>query len=354
MVLHLAAEMQRSGNSVCVLCIHNRGDLADEATAAGIELHSVASVRGYDVGALWRIIRELKSFKPDVINAHDRSSLPYLILANSLSTRRPIVFSGHGLLGQDVQPRLRDRWSGKCVSAVTAVSHPAAKEYARLFRWTREVEIINNGVPPVERNNLLRQETRSRLGVDQDTFGYLAVGNIKPEKGFEDLLDAASILRSQTSRARFVIFIAGGVSDHAYHANLLAQHRSLKLNGTVTFLGSRSDMPALYSAADAFVLSSRKEGLPMVLLEAMSAGLPVVATAVGAVPEVIRHGQEGLVTDAASPQALAAAMKQLLDSPELRTSLSQAGKLRVTTQYSVAAMADHYLKVYRDCIAKSK
>jgi glycosyltransferase involved in cell wall biosynthesis len=257
-----------------------------------------------------------------------------------------VVFSAHGLLAQDERPRLRDRLAARHLAQVTAVSQPAAQEYARLLGWTGKVEVIDNGVPPVERSEELRRQFRRSLGLRDDTFVYLAVGNVKPEKGFEDLLAAAATVRNLADGRAFRVLIAGGVTDEECQAALLAQHRELKLNGTVQFLGFRSDTRALYSAADAFVLSSRKEGLPLALLEAMSAGLPVVATEVGAVPEVVRREADGLLVPPASADQLARAMSRLAADEGLRASLGDTAHVRIESRYGRRRMAERYMEVY--------
>jgi glycosyltransferase involved in cell wall biosynthesis len=345
-VVHLAGALRRSGVDVEILCLQRPGDLASEAIAAGINVVALQSLRGYDVKAVWSLARYLRRFRPDVINVHDRASLPYVVLANRIAGRRPIVFSAHGLLVQDERPRRRDRWAARHIARATAVSKLAGEEYARLLNWKGEVDQIDNGVPRVERCEGLRRELRRSLGFRDDTFVFVAVGNVKPEKGFEDLLQAAASLRGSMAGRETRIIVAGEPADEKYHASLLVQAKELNLDGHTRFLGYWSDTRALYSAADAFVLSSRKEGLPLVLLEAMSAGLPIVATGVGAVPEVIRGDVDGLLVPPASPERLAAAMSRIATDDSLRASLGGAARERVESQYSVRRMAERYLEVY--------
>ena len=229
---------------------------------------------------------------------------------------------------------------------VTAVSPTAAEEYVRLLGWHGKVEVIDNGTPPIARSVELRVDVRRSLDLADDTFVFLAVGNVKPEKGFNDLLAAAASLRELAAGRKFAVLIAGGAADAECYAGLIARHKALGLDGVVQFLGFRPDTPALYSAADAFVLSSRKEGLPMVLLEAMSSGLPVTATVVGAVPEVIRPNTDGLLVAPTAVDALAHAMYRIMAEPALRVSLGKAARARIAEQYSVPRMAERYLEVY--------
>jgi glycosyltransferase involved in cell wall biosynthesis len=345
-VVHLASGLRNLGVQVEIICLQNPGPLAIDAENAGIPVLALKSLRGYDVRAIWQLAKEIRRFRPDVINVHDRSSLPYVALANRLSVRCPIVFSAHGLLVENEQSRLRDRLAARFIANITAVSVPAAQEYARLLNWKAPVHVIDNGVPTVQRSEDARKTLRKSLGLHDDTFVYLAVGNIKSEKGFEDLLTAASFLHHRKDTKPFAVLIAGGVSDPAYHASLLEQQNQQGVQNVVRFLGLCQDTQSLYSAADAFVLSSRKEGLPMVLLEAMSAGLPVIATAVGAVPSVVRLDVDGLVVPPAGPHALADAMDRVGKEPDLRAQIGLSAQQRIQTTYTLDAMARKYINAY--------
>jgi glycosyltransferase involved in cell wall biosynthesis len=347
-VVNLAGALQRCGVQPMVVCLQHEGQLAEEVRSAGIRLVALNSLRGYDFGAIFRLARVLREFKPNVIHVHDRSSLPYAVLANRLSGRRPVVFSGHGLLIQAAgRSRWRDRLGIGGVSAVTVVAEPAVQEYAKVLGWRGEIDVVANGIVPVVRDETLRRAVRAELGLPDDTFAFLSVGNVKPEKGFEDLIGAASLLRKQAGGRSFAAIIVGGRADEEYCRRLDALAADLGEPGLCRFLGFRQDTRALYSAADAFVLPSRKEGLPMVLLEAMSAGLPVVATRVGGVPDVIRHGENGLLVSPAAPGELAEAMGRFLaDDGALRQKLGPEATRCVRDSYGTDTMAARYLEIY--------
>jgi glycosyltransferase involved in cell wall biosynthesis len=347
-VVHLAGTLAVRGVQVLVVCLQNEGPLAEELKFRGVRVVALKSLRGYDIPAVVRLARVLRQFRPDVINVHDRSSLPYVFIANRLSGRRPMVFSCHGLLLKDEsRPRRRDRMAARDLQALTAVSEQAGAEYARMLNWPGRIDLVPNGVPmPPPHDDLARASQRSQLGVPQDAFVFLAVGNVKPEKGYEDLLEATALLRHRYGDRPFQVLVAGAQSADAYAASLASGMSRLGLDGTVRFLGYRADAAALYSAADAFVLSSRKEGLPMVLLEAMAAGLPVVATRVGAVPSVVQDGSDGLLVDAATPSGLAEAMSRLLSERPLGKRLGEAARSRIRERYGVERMTEGYLAVF--------
>jgi len=352
-VMHLATEFAARGLEPLVVCLMDRGEFGGQLQARGVPMVPLHSVRAYDWRGVLRLTSVLRQFRPDVINVHDRSSLPYVFLANRLGPRCPIVLSCHGLRLQDApRPRMRDRLAMRGVQAVTAVSETAAAEYSEALAWRGHVEIIPNGVPVPLIVPEMRQAAREALGLPETTFALLAVGNVYPEKGYEDLLGAAALLHRQTA-APFVVLVVGSTANRVYWATLDAQARRLGLGDIVRFLGLRRDTPALYSAADAFVLSSRKEGMPMALLEAMASGLPVIATRVGGVPSVVTDRENGLLVPPRSPEALSDAMAEICSAPSLRRHLGARAKERVERDYSVERMASRYLSVYERAMSRA-
>ena len=345
-VVHLAGALKRMGVHPTVICLQNKGPLAVLLESNGIPVHALESMRGYDVPAIGRCTGILRRIGPSVINVHDRSSLPYAVLANRAAGHRPVVFSCHGLLVQaHSAPRLIARAAMRDVQVVTAVSDATAQEYSLLLDWSKDVRIIPNGVPLASPASSQRQMLRAELGLTDGHFVFLAVGNVKPEKAFDILIRAAYLLRNRTGAHRFAVLVVGNTANEAY-APLEEARTRLGLQGTLSFLGYREDTYALYAAADAFVLPSRKEGLPMVLLEAMAAGLPVVATRVGGVPDVIQHGATGLLVTPESPDELADSMSTLMHDTSLRAEIGMRGQQRIRQNFSIEHMARGYLEAY--------
>jgi len=346
-VVHLACELKRLGIRTTVICLQREGPLAPELHQRQIPVIALKSLKGYDIPAIWRLAKVLRRCHPDVINVHDRSSLPYVDLANRLAGRQPVVFSCHGLLLDASLSRWCERFAMRSAAALTAVSEETGRRYVALLDWPGPVDVVPNGVPLPEPDPNMRSAARADLGLADDVFTFLAVGNLKPEKGFEDLLEAAAILRDRLAGRRFVVLIAGGTSDEAYAKGLDASLDRLNLRDVVRFLGYRPDTRPLYAAANAFVLSSRTEGLPMVLLEAMGAGLAVIATRVGGVPDVVTDGANGLLVASSEPRELADAMARLADASALRQRLGEVARRHIRSGYSVERMAERYLDIYR-------
>jgi len=350
-VAHLAAGLPELGVRTIVICLRKKGLLAEQLEAAGVAVRSIGSTKGFDVGALLALGRELRRFQPDVINVHDRSSMPYVVLARYLGCPCPVVFTCHGLLYNAAsEPKLRYRLALRAAAGIVAVSEEVAERHAAEYGLSASADIIPNGVPHHARSREQRQAVRWELGIPEEVFVFLSVGNARPEKGFEDLLEAAAALDTRRPPRPFVCLVAGRMQNAQYCAGLLERQRALNLEQQVRFLGFRSDTPALYSAADAFVLSSRSEGLPLVVLEAMMAGLPVIATRVGGVPDAV-PSDGGLLVDAAEPAQLGHAMERLLADSSLCEALGKQGQSHAAAQYGVEQMVARYVQAYERAVS---
>lgn len=347
-VVHLSRGLCRRNIETLVVCIENPGVLASELEKSVVKLSALRSKRSRDVMALWRLRRIFKEFSPDIINVHDYASAPYAVSAKGFIESIPVVFTGHGLLYDGIAEKLRRRYRffSKWFAALSAVSEKVAERHKTFLNWSGPVTVIPNGVPAIEREDRLGKKVRRELGCGEADTVFLAVGNPRPEKGFEDLIDAVGRLRDDAGPdKRFVAAIAGKMTDDHYCRSLLAQVRDRGLEGCCRFLGFRSDTAALYSAADVFVLSSRSEGLPMVILEAMMAGLPVVATRVGGVPDAV--GENGILVEAGQPELLSKAMGRMMSDAGLRARLGRSGQAEAAKKYGVDRMVDDYIACYQ-------
>ena len=352
-VVHLAKGLASRGISTMVVCLQNPGELAQELEGTGVHFKALHSLASKDISALWRLRTLLRRFCPSVINVHDYASAPYAVAANWFAYRVPILFTAHGLLYQGFDGlRRRYRFFSRFFTRLTAVSEKVAERHKEYLSWSGHVPIICNGVPAIQRNTRLRDAVRAELRIRPDVLLFLAVGNPRPEKGFEYLIDATAILRdTEEGRERdFVVAIAGKLTDNEYCRMLHRRVEERSVQDRFRFIGFRSDTTALYSAADVFVLSSRSEGLPMVILESMMAGLPVVATRVGGVPDAV--GDRGLLVDAGNPEQLAFAMGRILSEEGLADRLGRTGREYALSTCGVDRMVDDYIVCYNALVAR--
>jgi glycosyltransferase involved in cell wall biosynthesis len=210
--------------------------------------------------------------------------------------------------------------------------------------WIRPSRIVTipNGVraPTVGESTL-----RTELGLASTDQLVVAVGNLYPVKGHQHLLDALAQLGTRHPALHVAIAGRGQLED-----SLRRRAQELQLNRRFHLLGLRSDIGNVLGAADIFALPSLSEGVPLALLEAMLAGRPIVASAVGEIPIVLDGGRAGLLVPAADAPALANALSTLLSNPALARRVAGAGYARAAERYTLDAMLDAYLALYEQAL----
>ena len=237
----------------------------------------------------------------------------------------------------------------RLADAVTVLSHHLAYQLVqRRVISKSHVHVIPNLVDvALFHANGCRGRVREEIGVTDDQFLWLAAGRLDKAKDYPNLLNAFSMLFQGRPDAR--LMIAG---DGPLVSELHSMVRRLGMDRHVCFLGLRLDMPALYAASDALVLSSSWEGMPVVILEAMASERPVVATHVGAVPEVVEDGKSGLIVPPRDHVALATAMERMMEFPvEYRQAFGLAGYDRVRAEFSLDAVIDKWEHLFNQLLA---
>jgi glycosyltransferase involved in cell wall biosynthesis len=210
----------------------------------------------------------------------------------------------------------------------------------------RKIVTIPNGVDTERvRSTLTSGEAKEKLGIERDCPVLGTAGRLEPIKRLDLFLRAAELISLEQPAARFVI--AGDGSEEARLKNLA---RTLAIQDRVLFLGHRSDIADVLRALDVLVLCSDHEGLPMILLEALSLGVPVVARRVGGIPEVLEDGVNGVLVDSPHPAALAARCLEVLADESSRLRFAQAGVRLVLGNYAAAGTAAQVARLYRSLL----
>lgn len=345
-VAHLAAALLPRGVEPLVICLRDEGALASEVKTSGVRVIPLHSLRGYDVRAALQLASLLQKFKPDVINVHDYSSLPYVATAGLVRRKCPIVFTAHGLLYNGFEGlRRRYRFFSRRLRAITAVSEQVRDRHVEFLDWRGATHIVPNGVPDVRLSSEIGRKVRRELGIGDDDVVFLAVGNPRPEKAFEDLVEACRLVHQMSSGRRFWTLIVGTLTENEYCQRLSHAVDDSQVPG-LRLLGFREDVHRLYSAANALVVSSRSEGLPMVVLEALTAGLPIVSTRVGGIPDAVPPSA-GILVEPAQPRELAEAMLVLMNlDATARGTMGDVARNHALSQFGVSRMAQQYLDVF--------
>lgn len=244
--------------------------------------------------------------------------------------------------------RLLEFLSNHSLDKAIAVSEATRRDWIRRTHVRAERTVtIHNGVDPhqfVRRNE--RAEARRRLGLPADDRLIVGgVGRLESAKGFSYLLEAVSLLAP-----RYAGLTVAVVGQGPLRQTLAVQASRLGIADRVHFLGFCRDVQQVYDGLDIFVLPSLCEALPYALLEAMATGLPAVGTRVGGVPEMIVPGESGFLVPARSAPALADALRPLLDAPQLRQSMGQAGRERVIRHFDEQTMVRRTIQIYREML----
>ena len=344
-VLELCSHLHRRGHEVQLGVFFNRGQkdvaLATEASLASIPVVRFPCQGRFDPRVMERIRRHVVAQNVDVTHSHGYKADIYNGVA-PLPRSTVRVSTCHNWLTDSVKLMLFELLNKLVLhhfQQVVAVSPRLDQELAQAGIPAARRALIPNGlaVAPPRRE---RSEVRRELGVEADQPLLITIGRLDPWKAHDRLLEALALLDGEQS-PRLLL-----VGDGDLRGALERQARDAGLGHRVIFAGYRKDIPELLAASDLFVLSSIKEGLPMVLLEAMGAGVPVVSTSVGAIPDALEQGAGGLLVVPGDPGALAAGIAELLADAGRGEELAARARQRYGEDYSREAMGRRYEALY--------
>jgi glycosyltransferase involved in cell wall biosynthesis len=325
-----------------VLTLVDEGPFFNELQAAGIPATCVRMRRRTDVAG-WRSALRHASFHPHLVvtQSIDADVIGNVIAWRSRARHVTTEHAGPGAPSRPHQEVLR-RLVARRVDATIAVSAAQIPRLVRLGYRPETMRVIPNGVP-VPRPRRARDTVRARLGIDDESFVAILVATLRPEKRGELFVAALREANAQDGRIRGII--AGGGSELARIRNLAGS------DGVVKVLGQRQDVPDLLAAADVACLTSRAEGVPIGLLEAMALAKPIVATDVGGVSEVVQPGSNGVLVRTSNPADFAAALLDLARDRALAHRLGERGRRRHRELFDVDRMIDEYARTFDELLA---
>jgi L-malate glycosyltransferase len=333
--------------------LRDQDALVPAVRAGGTPVHSLGAAHNADLRWMMALRRLLVRGRYEVVHFH----LPYaaalgqLVVASLPRAARPgVVYTEHSLWDRArLANRVLLRGSMGSDERLVAVSQAAYDALPEPLQ--RRATTVVHGVDLsrsdslIDRRAELRALVRSELVVGDDEFLFMTVANLRPEKGYDVLLQAAKVMADQGLPIRVAAVGRGPLRDA-----LAARHDELGLGNRFLFLGQRDDVLQLLAGADAFVLASHHEGLPVALMEATSVGLPIVASRVGGIPQVLEDEVDALLVPPGDAASLARAMQRVASDAELRQRLGRQAKLR-SSMFDIAqaneAVGEIYLQVAR-------
>jgi glycosyltransferase involved in cell wall biosynthesis len=358
-LLYLLPQPAFRGLDIGVACPD--GELAQRLDAAGIRRLPIS---GRDISHSPRLTMELsalmKKEKPDIVHTH--GSLSGRMAARL--RRIPVVYTKHGqvrvpdargILPPPAGPftRFINRVAARALSdKVIAVSEGVRRELEESGINPSMITAIPNGIDlgPYKRKSR-RSPRRVDVsdGTDKREFLIGTLARLSPQKGIDTLVEAAKIVVASCPTARFVI---GGTGP--LESDLRTKIRDLRLEPYVRMPGFVEEVPEFLAGLDLYVLPSDSEGIGLAIIEAMAAGLPVVATRVGGVPEAVVDGETGFLVPPRQPKALAQAIVRLLVDPDLAKYMGASGRARAEAMFDAKTTAEKTVGVYKDVLASRR
>ena len=343
MVLALARALRERGDEPVLVSLRP-GWMTERAEREGLPVWIVPQKPGLDLAWVPRFAARLRRERIGVLHAHEFAMNVYGGAAARLAGVRAVA-TIHGRQWVTARPRraLAYRVLHRLGMPVVAVSHDLAGFLAAgLGIAQSRIEVVHNGIevaplPDAGAATELRRAARAALGVPAAGDLLVAVGNLYPVK------DHATLVRALARTPEARVAIAGRGGEESALRELAAE---LGVSDRLHLLGLRDDVERVFAAGDVFVQPSRSEGLPLAVLEAMAAGLPVVASRVGGMPEAVRDGESGYLVPPAEPEVLADALRKVLEAPDRGLSLGRAGWERVRSDFSLDHMTARYRALY--------
>ena len=323
--------------------------LLEEAAALGVARWTSARARrGRDLAGLRAFVELLRRERAAVLNAH----LPWPLrctrgLVAAMLARTPVIVATQQLYSTlEMRPRIRQRVLSQGVHRYIAVSQAMADEMARDRVVPRaKLRVVRNSVAFERFTTLPAATLRGELTGGADRPLVLTLARLNLRKGIATLVEAAALLPD------VAFAVAGDGDDRPLFESMI---RERGLGDRFRLLGQRSDVPALLASSDAFVLPSAREGLPLSVLEAMAAGVPVIATNIPGTDEVVTDEQTGLLVPPGDAGALARCLGRLLRDRDLAARLAAAARARVQAEFSADGMAGRVEQVYLERLEPSR
>lgn len=331
--------------------LFNDGRLADELRKLPLSLTVIPERHHGPIAIASRLAKIFRQFRPDIVHTHKyKDSILGATVARYVGVPHivrvvhgmPEPFSGLRNLRMFLYTMVDRFVTDWFIDRVVAVSSDIEKKWIRIYGSNRVV-CIHNGIDlEAVHVTMQRADKRNEWHIDDKAILLGTVGRLVPVKGHAVLLEALPILRKSHPNVALIF-----VGDGPLRGQLESEVARLGLEGSVIFAGNQSQPYDFINMMDVFVLPSLHEGIPMVLLEAFALKRPVIASRVGGIPEVVSHGQTGLLVSPSNAVDLASAIQDLIEDSTRMEAFGAIGREQVEREFSASMMADRMARLYR-------
>ena len=352
-LLTIVDGLRARGHEVMIVSLASLGPMGLEARQLGIATESLGMRRGVpDPRGLVRLARLVRAWRPDVLHSH---MVHANLLARAVRLIAPVpalVSTIHSVYDGGLLRMAAYRLTNGLVDQMTIVSQAAADRFIAEGIIPQELlRVVPNAVDTDRFRSVppgTRESVRRSLGIEGQ-FAWLAVGRFEVAKDYPNMLYAFARVHERHPEALLLVVGRGSLQPETEALTI-----TLGLAGSVHFLGVRRDIPEVMSAADGYVMSSAWEGMPIVLLEAAAAGLPIVATRVGGNPEVVRDEETGFLVPPRDSESLGWAMLRLMRLSETeRRTLGDRGSEYIRTHYGLSRALERWEELYREVLSRN-
>lgn len=352
-VINLAKGLDKTKFNPMVCCLNDKGEFAVELEERGIPVIALNKRLGIDIAVIGKLISVIKERNIQIVHTHLWGANFWGRIAAKMAGVPVIIATEHNVdTWKSWFNFALDRWLSRSTDKIIAVSNKVKEFYQSKGINPKKIAVIYNGVDIAKgeerrakidsRSSIL--DYRKEFNIKNDETMLAIIGRLVEQKGHRYLFEALNMLNGKY-KVRLLV-----VGNGPLLQELQQRAMSYDLSAKIIFTGLRKDVPDLLKITDILVLPSLREGLPMVALEAMAVGKPIIATNVGGTPEVVLDGQTGILVPPGNPTALADAIDRLIENRNLTKKLGENGSSRVKELFSVEKMTRETEQVYHQLL----
>jgi glycosyltransferase involved in cell wall biosynthesis len=349
---NLSTELLKLGHEIIFAGLYeNEADVLEVEGAENLDL-SPNKNGAFSPALVQKIIQLVKKTNPDVVQCNGSDTLKYMVAASFFTARVPLVYRNISIISEwlsNTPKKLLYKKIFTRIDHVSSVGEEAIEDFIRTFNYPKsQTSVIRRGIPIKEVGSLTRKNLKEELNLAEGDKIAMHIGNFSPEKNHSFLLDIFSELKEEQPEVKLVC-----VGNGVLFEKVKNEIEERDLEETVYLLGFRKDIPELLSEAECFVLSSKVEGVPGVILEAAAQRKPAVATNVGGVFEVLRDGETGFMIDNFNKSQFKEKLLSIMNDAKVREEMGNKAYNLVQENFNPVKNALRFESLYRELISKN-